>query len=203
MSTETIDEGRRRFLLRATSVLGGIGAAAVAVPFYSSWWPTAKAQAAGAPIEVDISKLQTGGIVIVSWRGKPVWIVKRSPAVIDELPQHDNRLRDPQSLATQQPTYAKNEYRSIKPEILVLVGICTHLGCSPKYRPKVGELKADWPGGFYCPCHGSTFDMAGRVFQGVPAPLNLQVPPYTFKDNNIVAVGVDYNNIAKSDDNNA
>lgn len=188
---DTIDQHRRRFLISATTVLGGVGAAFTAVPFLSAWWPTAKAQAAGAPIEVDVSHLELGQQLVVEWRGKPVWIIRRSPAVLARLASNNSRLRDPQSLAEQQPNYAKNPYRSINPAYLVLIGVCTHLGCSPKYHPKEGELNAAWPGGFYCPCHGSTFDLAGRVFQGVPAPLNLPVPPYYFSNDKTIVIGLD------------
>lgn len=189
MSKDAIDQERRRFLISATVVMGGVGAACVAVPFLSSWWPSAQAEAAGAPVEVDISKLQYGQQITVAWRGKPVWIIRRDKATIDRLKSIDDRLRDPDSLADQQPPYAKNLYRSIKPEYLVLVGVCTHLGCVPKYKPEVGELGPNWPGGFYCPCHGSLYDMAGRVFKGVPAPLNLEVPPYAYINDHLLLVG--------------
>ena len=191
IAMEEIDQERRRFLVAATTVLGGVGAAFTAVPFVSSWQPSAKAQAAGAPVEFDLSKVELGQQVTVEWRGKPVWIIRRSQDVIDNLNQHNNQLRDPGSLVEQQPEYAQNKYRSINPEYLILVGICTHLGCSPKYRPTLGELGPDWPGGFYCPCHGSTFDLAGRVFKGVPAPINMEVPPYTFLNDSKVMIGVD------------
>jgi len=189
MSQEEVDQGRRRFLVRSTSVLGGVGAAFAAVPFVSSWLPSAKAKAAGAPVECDISKLEFGQQLTVEWRGKPVWVIRRSKEVLDNLNKHDNQLRDPKSLVEQQPSYAQNLYRSINPEYLVLVGICTHLGCSPKYRPDLGELGADWPGGFFCPCHGSKFDLSGRVFQGVPAPINLEVPPYKFINKHLLLIG--------------
>ncbi len=188
---DQVDINRRRFLIGATSVVGGIGAAFTAVPFVSSWWPSARAEAAGAPVEVDISKIEYGQQLTVEWRGKPVWIIRRSKDMIKNLTTHDKRLRDPNSQVEQQPDYAKNLYRSINPEYLVLVGICTHLGCSPKYRPDIGDLGADWPGGFYCPCHGSLFDLSGRVFQGVPAPINLEVPPYTFISDHVILIGVD------------
>lgn len=190
---EDVDLERRRFLLKATGVVGGVGAAFLAVPFLSSWSPSAKARAAGAPVEVDISKLEPGQQVTVEWRGKPVWIIRRSDEMLKAINSHDNRLRDPHSEAQQQPSYAANDHRSRKPECLVLIGVCTHLGCSPKYRPNVGELGPNWPGGFYCPCHGSTFDMSGRVFQGVPAPLNLEVPPYMYLSDNQLIIGVDEN----------
>ena len=187
--TDDINIGRRRFLTATTAVLGGIGAAYVAVPFISSWEPSARAEAAGAPIEVDISKLEMGQQVTVAWRGKPVWVIRRSEAMLKELPKLDNELRDPFSAEPQQPEYAKNEYRSIKPEYFVAVGLCTHLGCIPTYRPDVGSVSAHWPGGFFCPCHGSAFDLAGRVFKGVPAPTNLVIPPYHYVSDTIVLIG--------------
>lgn len=191
MSDDTVDKERRQFLLSATTAMTGVGAVFAAVPFYSSWWPTAKAQAAGAPVECDISKLEMGQQLTVEWRGKPVWVIRRTKETLDNLTKLDTNLRDPSSLAEQQPDYARNEYRSLKPEYLVLVGICTHLGCSPKYRPEIGEMGPGWLGGFFCPCHGSKFDLAGRVFQGVPAPLNLEVPPYKFIDDQTILVGAD------------
>lgn len=191
MSKDAVDQERRQFLISATSAMTGLGVAFTAVPFISTWWPTARAQAAGAPVEADISKLEVGQQMTVPWRGKPVWIIRRSQATIDSLKDEHLSLRDPESHADQQPEYARNLYRSIKPEYLVLVGICTHLGCSPKYRPGVGEVDPSWPGGFYCPCHGSKFDLAGRVFTGVPAPLNLPVPPYQFVDDSHILIGVD------------
>ena len=178
MATEGVDNSKRRFLTASTAAVGAVGAGFVAVPFVASWMPSERAKTAGAPVEVDISKLQEGRMMTVEWRGKPVWIVKRSQKSIDELASLDEGLRDPASENEQQPAYAQNAARSIKPEILVLVGICTHLGCSPTHRPELGpaDLGADWVGGFFCPCHGSKFDLAGRVYSGVPAPLNLEVP---------------------------
>lgn len=193
--SNTIDTGKRRFLTTAASVVvGGAGAVAVAVPFVSSMLPSAKAQAAGAPVEVDISKLEMGQLLTVEWRGKPVWIFRRTPEVLADLETLDADLRDPASeIAAQQPQYCQNETRSIKDELMVLVGICTHLGCSPTYRPDMApaDLGPDWKGGFFCTCHGSRFDLAGRVFQGVPAPTNLVVPPHHFQGDNIVVVGED------------
>lgn len=192
--SQSIDTGKRRFLTAAASVVGGAGAAAVAVPFVSSMLPSAKAEAAGAPVEVDISKLETGQLLTVEWRGKPVWIFRRSQEVLANLETLDESLRDPNSQVTsQQPEYCQNDTRSIRDELMVLVGICTHLGCSPTYRPDLApaDLGEDWKGGFFCPCHGSRFDLAGRVFQGVPAPINLQVPPYHFQGDNLVVVGED------------
>jgi len=191
MATEGVDLNKRRFLTNTTAVVGAVGAGFVAVPFVASWMPSERAKTAGAPVEVDISKLQAGQKVTVEWRGKPVWVVNRTERMLEDLPTLDDRLRDPKSENDQQPPYARNEYRSIKKEYLVLVGICTHLGCSPTYRPEVApaDLGPEWKGGFFCPCHGSKFDLAGRVFQGVPAPLNLVVPPYTYKTDNIIVVG--------------
>lgn len=186
---EAVDEQRRRFLLVTSGVLGGIGAACALTPFISSWLPSAKAQAEGAPVQVDLSRLEPGQQATVEWQGKPVWIIRRTKKMLAQLADNDEQLRDPQSLVEQQPDYAKNQYRSINPEYLVLIGICTHLGCAPKYRPVENELGPHWPGGFYCPCHGSTFDLAGRVFKGVPAPINLEVPPYRFIDDHTIVIG--------------
>jgi ubiquinol-cytochrome c reductase iron-sulfur subunit len=196
MSNEGVDPRRRRLLTVLTSGLGAIGAAFAATPFIQSMLPSARAKAAGAPVEVDIAKLVPGKVHIFEWRGKPVWILKRTPEMLESLKADVNQLADPNSnVATQQPTYAQNPTRSIKPEVLVLVGVCTHLGCSPKpapagVNPNFG-LTNDWPGGFYCPCHGSKFDVAGRVFQGVPAPTNLPVPPHTYLSDNRILIGVD------------
>lgn len=193
MSTNNVDTGRRRFLVASTSVIGAVGAAFVAVPFLSSWSPSERAKNAGAPVEVDISKLEEGRMLTVEWQSKPVWIVKRSAETLANLAKNDDSLRDPASEnVDQQPAYAQNENRSIKPEILVLVGICTHLGCSPTFRPDIGaaDLGGDsWLGGFFCPCHSSRFDLAGRVFQGVPAPTNLMVPPHKYLSDNVILVG--------------
>lgn len=189
LSDPRLDEERRKFLLTTTSVIGGVGAACALTPFVASWLPSAKAQAAGAPVQVDLSALQPGQQATVEWRGKPVWIIRRTEEMIKQLNDHDDVLRDPQSLVEQQPDYAQNQHRSIKPEYLILVGICTHLGCSPKYDPEVGELGPDWPGGFFCPCHGSKFDLAGRVFKGVPAPINMEVPPYHFISDHVIVIG--------------
>ena len=194
MSTEVVDKGRRRFLTAATSVVGAVGAGFVAVPFLASWMPSERAKNAGAPVEADISKLEEGRMMIVEWQSKPVWIVRRSPQMLENLPQLDDTLRDPNSEnADQQPAYAQNEYRSRKPEVLVLIGICTHLGCSPTYRPDIApaDLGDEWLGGFFCPCHSSRFDMAGRVYTGVPAPTNLAVPPHYYLADNIILVGED------------
>ena len=193
MSAEGVDLKRRRFLTAAASVVGGVGVVAVAVPFVSSMQPSARAQAAGAPVEADISKLEPGQMMTVEWRGKPVWIVNRTKAVLDALPTLDGKLRDPQSKESDQPANAKNEFRSIKPEYLVLVGICTHLGCSPQAVPAdaKAQMGQDWEGGFLCPCHGSKFDLAGRVYKGSPAPINLEVPPYTYLSDTKLLIGDD------------
>ncbi|WNO62161.1 ubiquinol-cytochrome c reductase iron-sulfur subunit [Rheinheimera sp. MMS21-TC3] len=192
MSNAPVDQGRRRFLTIATSVVGGVGAVGVAVPFIASWNPSERAKQAGAAVTADISKLETGQLIRVEWRGKPVWIVKRSPEMLEQLSKLNNQLADPESKVDQQPAYAQNIHRSKKPEIFVAVGICTHLGCSPTYIPN--DFSAHVQGvqsGFFCPCHGSTYDLAGRVFSGVPAPSNLQVPPYMFLDDNTIMIGED------------
>ncbi|PQJ92097.1 ubiquinol-cytochrome c reductase iron-sulfur subunit [Photobacterium phosphoreum] len=192
MSNVRISNGRRRFLTATTSIVGGIGAMAIAVPFIKYWNPSEKAKAAGAPVEVNISKLADGQMIRVEWRGKPVWIVRRSKAVLQQLVTHDDQLRDPASEEPQQPAYAQNLHRSLKPEIFLAVGICTHLGCSPTYLPNsFSDQVSGVAAGFFCPCHGSTFDMAGRVFAGVPAPLNLVVPPHQFLDDDTILVGLD------------
>ena len=193
MSGDDVNPGRRRFLTAATTVVGGVGVAFALVPFSSSMPPSAKARAAGAPVRADISKLEEGQMIRVKWRGKPVWVVKRTPEMLDTLPTLNDQLRDPTSQESEQPKYAQNEVRSIKPEILVAIGICTHLGCSPTYRPDVApaDLGADWKGGFFCPCHGSTFDIAGRVFAGVPAPTNLPVPPHRYLSETEILIGED------------
>ncbi|MBM0107957.1 ubiquinol-cytochrome c reductase iron-sulfur subunit [Steroidobacter sp. S1-65] len=192
---EKVDGGRRHFLLVATAVTGIAGAAMTAVPFLASWKPSARAQALGAPVEQDISKLEPGAVVKVNWRGQAIFIVRRSPEMMKQLedPALADKLRDPKSEQSEQPEYAKNDARSLKPEYLVLVGVCTHLGCAPlsRFQPADAELGADWPGGFYCPCHGSKFDLAGRVFKDVPAPTNLKVPPYRFVTDGVVQIGVD------------
>ncbi|KAA1226758.1 ubiquinol-cytochrome c reductase iron-sulfur subunit [Vibrio cholerae] len=192
MSNAPLNQGRRRFLTATTAVVGGLGAVAVAVPFIKSWNPSAKAKAAGAPVEVEISKLEEGQMVRVEWRGKPVWVVRRSQAVVEGLKSHENQLRDPNSDELQQPNYAQNPYRSIKPEYFIAVGICTHLGCSPTYLPdSFSEQVQGVKSGFFCPCHGSKFDMAGRVFQAVPAPLNLVIPPHMYLSDTRIVIGFD------------
>ena len=188
MSSHASDNSRRRFLTAATVVTGSVGMVMAAVPFVSSWSPSAKAKSAGAPVEADISKLEPGQQIIIKWRGKPVWIVRRDDNALATLSKVTNELRDAQSDESIQPAYAKNQQRSIKPEYLVVEGICTHLGCSPSYRP---EITADFQGGFFCPCHGSKFDFAGRVYAGVPAPTNLSVPPYHFINDGLILIGED------------
>ena len=193
MGGDNTNTGRRRFLTAATTVVGAVGVGFALVPFVSSMQPSAKARAAGAPVRADISKLQPGQMIRVKWRGKPVWLVKRTDEMLESLTTLTPKLRDPDSVEPMQPEYAQNEYRSIKPEILVTVGICTHLGCSPTYRPDVApaDLGGDWLGGFFCPCHGSRFDLAGRVYSGVPAPLNLEVPPHRYLSDNELVIGED------------
>jgi ubiquinol-cytochrome c reductase iron-sulfur subunit len=182
---------RRRFLTVATSVVGGVGVIGAAIPFVASWNPSAKAKAAGADVEVDISGIEPGQLIRVMWRSKPVWIVRRTPEILAELAKHDDKLKDPNSEAEQQPAFAKNPYRSMKEEYLFLVGICTHLGCSPQHLKDGAfeEYVEGVPDGFFCPCHGSKFDMAGRVFENVPAPLNLVVPPYQYVNDTTVIIG--------------
>lgn len=190
---QKVDARKRKFLIAATSAVGGVAVAGVAVPLVMSMLPSARAKAAGAPVEVDISKVEPGMLLTVEWRGKPVWIVNRTKEMLDLLGKHDAQLVDPNSEMPQQPDYCKNATRSIKPEYLVAVGICTHLGCSPSYRKDVGaaDLGADWPGGFFCPCHGSRFDLAARVFKGVPAPTNLVIPPHQYLSDAKLLIGAD------------
>ncbi|MGC8731622.1 MAG: ubiquinol-cytochrome c reductase iron-sulfur subunit [Halothiobacillaceae bacterium] len=193
MSEQDVDLRRRRFLTGAATVVGGAGVVAAMVPFVSSFQPSAKAQAAGAPVEVDVGKLAPGQMITVEWRGKPVYILRRTEANLASLKALEGNLRDPASEVPQQPGYARNEYRSLKPEIFVAMGICTHLGCAPTYRPEIApaDLGPQWKGGFFCPCHGSRFDLAGRVYKGVPAPTNLEVPPYTFLSDTTLLIGSD------------
>lgn len=191
MSTDGVDLKRRRFLTAATSVVGGVGAVYVAVPFVTSMLPSERAKSLGAPVEADISKLESGQMITVEWRGQPVWIIRRTKDMLDSLPGMNDQLRDPDSKEEQQPKYATNANRSIKPEIMVVIGLCTHLGCSPTYRPEVApaDLGADWKGGFFCPCHGSRFDLAGRVYKGVPAPTNLVVPRHRYLSDTRILIG--------------
>ena len=197
VQAEKVDGGRRRFLVVATTVTGVVGAGFTAVPFLASWKPSERAQALGAPVEQDVSKIEPGAILKVNWRGQAIYLVRRTREMLAMLadPQLTGRLRDPASDASEQPSYTKNEVRALKsrPEFLVMVGVCTHLGCAPldRFTPKDPELGADWPGGFYCPCHGSRFDLAGRVFKDVPAPTNLRIPPYRFINDAVVQIGVE------------
>ncbi|MBT8136897.1 MAG: ubiquinol-cytochrome c reductase iron-sulfur subunit [Gammaproteobacteria bacterium] len=192
-SSDDLDQGRRHFLTLATGVAGGVGVIGAAIPFVSSFRPSARAQALGAPVEVDISKLEPGALIKVEWRGKPVYILNRSEEVLATLPDLDSVVRDPESEQQQQPDYARNPHRSVRPEVFVMIGVCTHLGCAPEYRPDVApaDLGPDWVGGFFCPCHGSKFDIAGRVYAGVPAPLNLVVPPHRFLSDTTLLIGDD------------
>jgi len=194
--TEEVDTGRRHFLTVATVATGAVGAAFAAIPFLASWKPSARAKALGAPVELDVSKLEPGALVKVEWRGKAVFVVHRTPEMLAHLKDMDPMLRDPESNQSDQPGYAKNEARAIKPEYLVLVGVCTHLGCAPldKFTPGDATVSADWQGGFFCPCHGSKFDMSGRVFKDVPAPTNLPVPPYRFVSDTRILIGADAGN---------
>ncbi|AOS98759.1 Ubiquinol-cytochrome c reductase iron-sulfur subunit [Microbulbifer aggregans] len=194
MSDDGVNVGRRRFLTAATSVVGGVGAVGVAVPFVKSWNPSAKAKAAGAPVKFNVSKMEPGQMVTVEWRGKPVYVVRRSEEVLQNLEKVTPLLRDPNSEESIQPPYVNPQNRAIKAHLLVMVGLCTHLGCAPMFRPEVGatDLGGDeWFGGFFCPCHGSKYDMAGRVYTGVPAPTNMDVPPYSYEGDDIIVIGVD------------
>lgn len=191
MNNEGVDQSKRQFLTSALAVVGAVGTGYLAVPFLAQMQPSFKAMAAGAPVEVDISKMEAGQLLRVAWRGKPVWILNRTLEVLNILPTLDDQLRDPQSLESVQPLSSKNAMRSIKPEIFVAVGICTHLGCSPTFRPEVAphDLGEKWQGGFFCPCHGSWFDLAGRVYKGVPAPTNLEIPPYRYITDTRLVIG--------------
>jgi ubiquinol-cytochrome c reductase iron-sulfur subunit len=194
MSDDGVNTGRRRFLTAATSAVGVAGVVGVAVPFLGSWNPSAKARAAGAPVKADISKLEPGQMVVVEWRGKPVYVLRRTETQVTDLDRLNAKLKDPESEISSQPAYIEGTARSLRPEILVIEGLCTHLGCAPKFRPEVGaaDLGGDeWLGGFFCPCHGSKFDLAGRVYSGVPASTNLVVPPYSFESDNVLVIGVD------------
>jgi ubiquinol-cytochrome c reductase iron-sulfur subunit len=194
MSEMSVDGSKRRFLVAMSATVGGVAAVGAAVPFVASMMPSARALAAGAPVEVDLSKVEPGMLLTVEWRGKPVWIVYRTPEMLAMLGKHDDRLTDPASEnSSQQPDYCKNPTRSINPKYMVVVGICTHLGCSPTYRKEVGpaDLGADWPGGWFCPCHGSRFDLAARVLNGSPAPSNLVVPPHKYLSDTKLLVGED------------
>jgi ubiquinol-cytochrome c reductase iron-sulfur subunit len=193
MSNDGVNAGRRRFLVAATSVVGAAGAVGAAVPFVGSWFPSAKAKAAGAPVKVNISKIEPGQQMIAEWRGQPVFIVRRTEEALANLSKLTDTVADPKSEASVQPTYVDPVVRSIKPVILILVGLCTHLGCSPSFRPEVAppDLGPEWLGGYFCPCHGSKYDLAGRVYKGQPAPLNLPVPPHSYETDSVVLVGGD------------
>ena len=194
MSSSDLDTSRRWFLTGAVATMSGIGGLFAAVPFVAAWAPSDRAKAIGAPVEIDISKLEPGQRTVVKWQGKPVVVVRRTEASLAALVQLDERVRDPRSEnADQQPKYATNAHRSIKPEFLVVVGLCTHLGCAPQYEAPP-PVSTEGPGGFYCPCHGSRFDLAGRVYQGVPAPTNLPVPPHKYLSETVILVGEDSEN---------
>lgn len=193
MSNDGVNVGRRRFLVAATSVVGAAGAVGAAVPFVGSWFPSAKAKAAGAPVKVNVAKIEPGQQIVAEWRGKPVFIVRRTDEILANLAKIEGSMADPESKASVQPSYVDPKVRSIKPELLVVEGLCTHLGCAPSFRPEVApaDLGADWVGGYFCPCHGSRYDLAGRVYKAQPAPLNLPVPPYTFETDEVIIIGVD------------
>jgi len=191
--SDEVDKSRRQFLTVATVTTGAVGAVFAATPFVASWQPSARARALGAPVEVDISKLDPGAMMTVQWRRQPIWIIRRTREMLEQLSRNDSKLKDPSSLKSEQPEYAHNETRARKPEFLVLIGTCTHLGCLPKSRFQVGvgEGGPDWPGGFFCVCHGSKFDLAGRVFKESPASTNLRVPPYDYISDTVIIVGAE------------
>jgi len=194
MSSEGVDLKKRRILTASTAVVGAVGAGFAAVPFIANWNPSERAKAAGAPEEANVAGLEEGALLRIKWRGKVCWVVHRSQQMIDDLSSLDGKLSDPNSdTDTQQPAYCKNASRAIKPKYFVAIGICTHLGCSPTYRPEVApaDLGPDWKGGFYCACHGSKFDLAGRVYSGVPAPTNLVIPPHSYISDDVILIGVD------------
>lgn len=195
MSNDGVNTSRRKFLAAATSVVGAGGVVGAAVPFVASWNPSAKAKAAGAPVKFDFGKLEVGQMVVVEWRGKPVYVLRRTAEDLARLDELDSHLKDPQSATADQPAYITTKARSLRDELLVLVGICTHLGCAPMHKPEVGSMPtpdgSEWVGGFFCPCHGSMFDLAGRVYKGVPASQNLVVPPYSFESDTVIVIGVD------------
>jgi len=190
MVSDKVDKKRRKFLLRTTAAMSVIGVAAAGVPFVTSMLPSASAESAAGPVRIKIGEMKPGDQLTVVWRGRPVWIIRRTDSMLKALAKLDRLLRDPDSKIKQQPPYAENDYRSRKPEFLVVVGVCTHLGCTPTYRPEPKAVDANWPGGFFCTCHGSKFDMAGRVFKGVPAPINLEVPPYVYLNEEEILIGV-------------
>jgi ubiquinol-cytochrome c reductase iron-sulfur subunit len=197
MAKQEVDQSKRRFLIAATSAAGGIAVAATAVPFVASMLPSERAKAAGAPVEVDISKIEPGAMITVEWRGRPVWIINRTEDMLATLSLVEDELSDPALKVAQQPAYCENSTRSIKPNLMVLVGICTHLGCSPSPKLEAnGDMGADWKGGFFCPCHGSKFDLAGRVFTGSPAPTNLVVPLHQYLNDTVLLIGADESGVA-------
>jgi len=191
-ASDSIDRTRRNLII-ATTAAGGAASVGVAVPFVVSMWPSERAKAAGAPVEVDISRMEPGELKVIEWRGKPVWVIRRTKEMVDSLKAVASKLTDPGSRSSAQPDYAKNEQRARKPEYMVMEGVCTHLGCSPQLKTTAAkaEMGTDWVGGFYCPCHGSKFDYAGRVFKGAPAPLNLPVPPYAYLSDTTILIGDD------------
>ncbi|MBK9161861.1 MAG: ubiquinol-cytochrome c reductase iron-sulfur subunit [Nitrosomonadales bacterium] len=191
--TDNVDRSKRRLLIAATTAAGGVAAAGAGAPFVLSLMPSERAKAAGAPVEVDIGAIEPGTMINVEWQGKPVWILRRTQEMLDLLAKHDDELADPTSEVPQQPDYCNNSTRSIKPEVLVVLGVCTHLGCSPTFRPEVApaDLGANWAGGWFCPCHGSRFDLAARVFKGVPAPTNLIIPPHKYLSDTRLLIGDD------------
>lgn len=193
MSNDGVNAGRRRFLVAATSVVGAAGAVGAAVPFVGSWFPSAKAKAAGAPVKVNVSKIEPGQQMVAEWRGQPVFILRRTEEILSNLAKLEPQLADVDSKASEQPSYVDPKTRSIRPEVLLLVGLCTHLGCSPSFRPEVApaDLGAEWVGGYFCPCHGSRYDLSGRVYKAQPAPLNLPVPPHTYESDDVIIIGVD------------
>ncbi|AYN95507.1 ubiquinol-cytochrome c reductase iron-sulfur subunit [Pseudomonas sp. LTJR-52] len=192
MSDGGVNQGRRRLLVAATSVIGAVGVAGAAIPFIKSWSPSAKAKAAGAPIRVNISKLEPGRQIVIEWRGQPVFVLRRGADALERLSRLENQLADPDSHDSIQPDYVNSRLRSIRPDVLVVVGVCTHLGCSPIFRPEVApaDLGTEWLGGYFCPCHGSRYDLAGRVYKAQPAPLNLVVPPYAYESEHIIVIGM-------------
>lgn len=196
MSNDGVNAGRRRFLVAATSVVGAAGAVGAAVPFVGAWFPSARAKAAGAPVKVNISKIQPGEQMVAEWRGKPVFILRRTQEALTALEQLEGSVADPQSESSVQPAYVDKKTRAIKAEILVVEGLCTHLGCAPSFRPEIApaDLGPEWKGGYFCPCHGSRYDLAGRVYKAQPAPLNLPVPPHSYESDEVIVIGVDQEN---------
>lgn len=192
MSNDGVNTGRRRFLVAATSVVGAAGAAGAAIPFLGSWNPSARAKAAGAPVRVNISKIEPGQQVVAEWRGQPVFVLHRTPEIMEGMKKIEGELADPTSQSSDQPTYVDPAERSIKPELLIVLGVCTHLGCAPNFRPEVApaDLGPNWMGGYFCACHGSRYDLAGRVYRGQPAPLNLPVPPHSYETDNVIIIGI-------------